>query len=59
MSYPLEIRKECLKDSILIVNNMLHILDQACGVDLGYEDYPYIYFVTPLPGYLYRTYCVD
>ena len=38
---------------------LFYDIDQACGVDLGYEDYPYVYFVTPTIGYLYRTTCVS
>jgi hypothetical protein len=33
---------------IQIVNKITIIfIDQACGVDIGVEDYPYIYFPTP------------
>lgn len=30
--------------------SIIHI-DQACGVDLGYENHPFIYFVTPSSDY--------
>ncbi|CAD8195946.1 unnamed protein product [Paramecium pentaurelia] len=30
----------------------------ACGVDPGLEDYPYAYFVNPVPEYKYRILCV-
>ncbi|CAD8196748.1 unnamed protein product [Paramecium octaurelia] len=30
----------------------------ACGVDPGLEDYPYAYFVNPVPEYKYRIVCV-
>lgn len=28
-------------------NIIIAIQDFSCGFDLGYEDYPYIYFATP------------
>lgn len=30
----------------------------ACGLDTNVQDYPYIYFVVPWPGYLARTVCL-
>lgn len=30
----------------------------ACGIDSGYEDYKYIYFVVPYGEYYNRTVCV-
>ncbi len=50
------------KAMTLIVNYKFpsnNILDRACGVDDEVKDYPYIYFVTPNPKYLYRTVCVS
>jgi hypothetical protein len=38
---------------------LFYLLDKACGIDLGYENYPYIYFVTPDEKYLFRTVCVE
>jgi hypothetical protein len=29
-----------------------------CGVDVGYENYPYLYFPTPAVGYLDKTVCL-
>jgi hypothetical protein len=31
---------------------------KMCGVDAGYEDYPYLYFPIPFPGYLTTTVCL-
>ena len=31
---------------------------RGCGVDEGVVDYPYIYFTSPDPDYLWRTVCV-
>lgn len=33
-------------------------IDRACGVDLGLESYPFIYFAAPEEEYLWRTVCV-
>jgi len=30
-----------------------------CGVDPGYEAYPYLYFATPTTGYLTQTVCLS
>lgn len=29
-----------------------------CGISSGYKDYKYLYFWTPMKGYLNRTTCV-
>jgi len=35
------------------------LIDRACGVDSGVEDFPYIYFANPTnEKYLYVTVCV-
>ena len=31
----------------------------ACGLDTGYEDYPYIYFTFPWDGYMNKSVCVS
>jgi len=31
---------------------------KMCGVDIGYEDYPYLYFPMPHPDHLTRTVCL-
>ena len=33
-------------------------IDKACGLDPGYEEYPFVYFTTPFANYSYRTTCV-
>jgi hypothetical protein len=30
----------------------------ACGLDVGYINYKYLYFWLPLPNYLNKTTCV-
>lgn len=29
-----------------------------CGIDTGYEDYPYLYFAVPYTDYLTKTVCL-
>lgn len=53
------VQQEYLKPSILIVNKTFIYSDNACGVDLGYENFPFIYFVTPDKDHLFRTLCVE
>ena len=31
---------------------------RGCGVDSGVEDYPFIYFTSPDPDFLWRTVCL-
>jgi hypothetical protein len=38
---------------------IFNFIEQACGVDLGIDKFPNIYFASIEPEYLYRSVCVS